>query len=205
MPRLITAARFLCLFFAAPPLTFFLGTPFHASSSLAYGSTFPEALSSSWGALTGALSSIVDTSGGAAAAGEASAGAPGGQGRHKRLCIPADDKRAYVTVFAGWPAEKLWGVRVLAQSLRENGGHADVVVMLPAVHAADRAVRQVLYSENLLTYVIPSSLPVSVVPTELAAKVTAWALTGYSRVIFFEPSTLVLRNSDALFACEGLA
>ena len=35
---------------------------------------------------------------------------------------------------------------MLAQSLRENGGHADVVVMLPAVHAADRAVRTVLYS-----------------------------------------------------------
>ena len=127
----------------------------------------------------------------------------GTQSKHKRLCVPSDDKRAYVTAFTGWPAEKLWGVRVLAQSLRENGGKADVVVMLPAVHAADRAIRQVMFTENLRTYVIPSSLPASLVPTELAAKVTAWALTAYQRVIFFEPSTLVLRNPDALFACEG--
>jgi hypothetical protein len=89
----------------------------------------------------------------------------------KRLCIPSEERRAYVTVFSGsgvgtggggggvgfggglgagghssssssssMNRDQLWGVRVLAQSLRESGAKGEVVVMLPASSAADRQV-----------------------------------------------------------------
>lgn len=40
-------------------------------------------------------------------------------------------------------------------------------------------------------------------PEELMTKVFLWSLTSYDRVVFLDPRSLVKRNPDALFACEG--
>ena len=180
---------------------------------LATGAAFPESLSdlsSGLGELFTEVITAVGGPGAGAAAAKAALAAStlgdktnGGKGKQGRLCIPADERRAYVTLFYG-PIERLWSVRVLAASLRTHGGkNTDVVVMLPASLAANRHVRSRLQQERLLSYVIPTSLPPELHPA-VAARVSAWTLTAYQRVIFFDSAALVLRNPDALFACEGL-
>ena len=180
---------------------------------LATGAAFPESLSDLSSGLGELFTEVITAVGGpgagaAAAKAALAAGAladktNGGKGKQGRLCIPADERRAYVTLFYG-PVERLWSVRVLAASLRAHGGkNTDVVVMLPASLAANRHVRSRLQQERLLSYVIPTSLPPELHPA-VAARVSAWTLTAYQRVIFFDSAALVLRNPDALFACEGL-
>lgn len=46
-------------------------------------------------------------------------------------------------------ADRLWGVRVLAQSLRESGSRGDVVVVLAGPQSVDRRVRELLAAEVL--------------------------------------------------------
>eukprot|EP00752_Nemacystus_decipiens_P012657 g11211.t1 len=145
-----------------------------------------------------------------------------------RLCSPAEDARAYVTTIAdngsgggggggGGGAEeegevetdksgdRLLGARVLAQSLRSAGAKGEVVVLVPRDRAHSATV-EALRRDGLKVQIVPRGLQSAggeTVSEELMTKVFLWSLTSYDRVVFLDPRSLIQKNPDALFACEG--
>ncbi|CAM9184361.1 unnamed protein product [Ectocarpus sp. 8 AP-2014] len=136
-----------------------------------------------------------------------------------RLCSPAEDSRAYVTTIAagGFGAsggsgsngdksgDRLLGARVLAQSLRSAGAKGDIVVLVPLERATGPTVDS-LRRDGLTVQIVPKGLQSAggeIVSEELMTKVSLWSLTSYDRVVFLDPRSLIQKNPDALFACEG--
>ncbi|CAM9304655.1 unnamed protein product [Scytosiphon promiscuus] len=139
-----------------------------------------------------------------------------------RLCSPPDDSRAYVTTIAdngggGGGAggkgsrggdkseDRLLGARVLAQSLRSAGAKGEVVVLVPLERATATTVDS-LRRDGLTVQIVPRGLQSAggeIVSEELMTKVFLWSLTSYDRVVFLDPRSLIQKNPDALFACEG--
>ncbi|CAM9285561.1 unnamed protein product, partial [Ectocarpus sp. 4 AP-2014] len=136
-----------------------------------------------------------------------------------RLCSPAEDSRAYVTTIAaiggGFGAsggsngdksgDRLLGARVLAQSLRSAGAKGDIVVLVPLERATGPTVDS-LRRDGLTVQIVPKGLQSAggeIISEELMTKVSLWSLTSYDRVVFLDPRSLIQKNPDALFACEG--
>ncbi|CAB1103174.1 GT8 [Ectocarpus sp. CCAP 1310/34] len=136
-----------------------------------------------------------------------------------RLCSPAEGSRAYVTTIAaiggGFGAsggsngdksgDRLLGARVLAQSLRSAGAKGDIVVLVPLERATGPTLDS-LRRDGLTVQIVPKGLQSAggeIVSEELMTKVSLWSLTSYDRVVFLDPRSLIQKNPDALFACEG--
>ncbi|CAM9384512.1 unnamed protein product, partial [Ectocarpus sp. 12 AP-2014] len=136
-----------------------------------------------------------------------------------RLCSPAEDSRAYVTTIAAIggrfgasggsnrdkSGDRLLGARVLAQSLRSAGAKGDIVVLVPLERATGPTVDS-LRRDGLTVQIVPKGLQSAggeIVSEELMTKVSLWSLTSYDRVVFLDPRSLIQKNPDALFACEG--
>ena len=127
------------------------------------------------------------------------------QARAGSSCIPEECRRAYVTTLVA-PSDHVLGPRVLAQSLREAGARAQVVVVLSR-DRADSATLALLKNDGFVAHVMEPNATrkahMSPALMNAYAKAYLWSLTGYDRVVYFDPHTIATKSTDNLFACEG--
>ncbi|CAM9796160.1 unnamed protein product, partial [Sphacelaria rigidula] len=97
------------------------------------------------------------------------------------------------------------GPRVLAQSLRSAGAKGDIVVLVPLDRATGSNV-DALRRDGLTVHIVPRGLQTAggeIASEDLMTKIFLWSLTSYDRVVYLDPRSLIQKNPDALFACEG--
>lgn len=99
------------------------------------------------------------------------------------------------------------GIKVLIQSIKDSNTTADIVVIV----SPNASASEIYKFEEMGCIVKEMSFPDpfssssvtdnSVEYKRLLNRLLVWELTQYRRVIYIEPSTILLRNMDHLFKC----
>lgn len=116
------------------------------------------------------------------------------------MCVPEVSRRAYVTTLVG--DDHTLSPRVLAKSLSRSGAKADIVVLI-SEDRADPATVGSLRQDGLIVKVVEPLLPSADKLERLTVLSRLWGLVEYDRIVFLDPRSLVTRNPDSLFACDG--
>jgi len=118
-----------------------------------------------------------------------------------RYCTPPVSRRAYVTSLVD-SSDHVLGVRVLVKSLRNSGAKSqDVIVIVTEEYFQSHEHELSILDGEQIDVQVVSAL--SGVQPSTRVLLHLWKLSNYDRVIYFDSRTMIEKNPDTLFACQG--